>query len=268
MNSEKHSQLSSPPPALVGEGVTVRFDDYVALDDVSLVARAGEVDAIFGPNGAGKTTLFKAILGLVPLAGGRVLIHGGSVRYSRARIAYVPQRADVDWTFPVSVLDVVLMGVTIRRGWLRRITAADRRAAIAALERVGMDASVNVPVAELSGGQQQRVLLARAICQGGDILALDEPFAGVDTGATQVIEQILRQLAREGRLILFSTHDLEQAAQLCDRVLLLNRQAIAFDRPERALRPEMLRQAYNAQVFVLDDHRHDAVSDHHPGAAR
>ncbi|MBI2940512.1 MAG: metal ABC transporter ATP-binding protein [Chloroflexi bacterium] len=254
--------MPSGQPTLVCERVSVRYGDALALDDVSFVAEAGQIIGVVGPNGAGKTTLFKAIVGLLPLAQGRILVDREPLPKGRSRVVYVPQREAVDWSFPVSVLDVVLMGVTARRGWLRRIDASDRREAVDALEQVGMLALLKAPIGEVSGGQQQRVFLARAICQGGDVLALDEPFSGVDIAASHAIEQILRQLAQRGRLILLSTHDLGQAAQLGDRILLLNRQPVAFGLPHEALRPDRLREAYGDRVFVVGEQR-IAVSDHH-----
>ncbi|HEY8478141.1 MAG TPA: metal ABC transporter ATP-binding protein [Chloroflexota bacterium] len=247
---------------LVCEGVTVRYGRVVALADVGFEASAGEVVGVVGPNGAGKTTLFRALVGLVPLERGAVLLDGEPVRGARSRVVYVPQREAVDWSFPISVLDVVLMGVTARRGWLHRATARDREAAMAALEEVDMAAYADFAIGDLSGGQQQRVFLARALCQGGDVLALDEPFAALDVAATRAVEEILRRLVDRGRLVLLSTHDLSQAAQLCDRVLLLNRRPVAYGPPTDVLRPETLRAAYGHRVLVVGEGR-VAVSDLH-----
>ncbi len=242
------------PPAVEIRGVSVRYGDRPALDSVTLSVPQGQLVAIVGPNGAGKSTLFKALVDLAPLESGEVRIFGRPTRQrSAAEVSYVAQRGEFDWRFPVHVEDVALMGRYPHLGWFRRPGAADRRAARAALERVGMADLADRQIGQLSGGQQQRIFLARALAQEARLVLLDEPLSGVDAVAEQVIFDILAQLQAEGKTVLVATHDLNMALSHFSHAAALNRGLIAYGRTADVLTPEILRQTYGSQVMVLGD---------------
>jgi ABC-type Mn2+/Zn2+ transport system ATPase subunit len=192
------------------------------------------------------------VVGLVPRTGGEVLLDGRPLagREARSRVAYVPQRNDVDWDFPISVEDVVLLGRQGRLGLWGRPGRADRQAAREALERLGMDGLRRAQIGELSGGQQQRVFLARALAQDGDVLLLDEPLTGVDTATQEVVVDLLHTLRAAGQAILVCTHDLPQAARVCDQLCLLNRVVTAFGPPSEILDAETLVRTYGGSGLV------------------
>jgi len=229
--------------------VNVNYDGHVALERVSLSVSAGAQVAVVGPNGAGKSTLFKALAGLLPLRSGRIDLDGGP---QQLRLAYVPQREEIDWRFPVTSLDVVLMGRYGRLGWIRRAQAADKQAALASLERLGMRPLAGRPLAELSGGQQQRVFLARALAQEPNLLLLDEPFTGVDVSVRTSTLEVLDSLRAEGVTVLLSTHDLNLASERFQQVLLLNRKVIAFGAPDEVITAESVAQAFGVQALFVD----------------
>ncbi len=224
------------------------------LEDVGFRIQHGERVAVVGPNGAGKSTLFKVIVGLLPHRSGDVLVHGHSHHAGDCpSIGYVPQREAVDWRFPVSVLDVVLMGRVREVGWLRWPGRRDREAAAEALEQVGLAALARRPIADLSGGQQQRVFIARALAQRADVLLLDEPFSGVDVEAQAAIFDILDQLRQHHVTVLISTHDLQTATTRFDRLLLLNRRLLADGPAASVLTTERLAAAYGGRVTFWQD---------------
>ncbi|WP_375261226.1 manganese/iron ABC transporter ATP-binding protein [Palleronia sp.] len=211
-------------PGLLAEDVTVTYrNGHTALRHASLAAPRGSVTALVGVNGAGKSTLFKAFMGFVPLSAGRVRILGLPVRDALRRnlVSYVPQAEEVDWSFPVLVEDVVMMGRYGHMGFLRRAKLADRAAVDEALARVGMEPFRHRQIGELSGGQRKRVFLARALAQDGQVILLDEPFTGVDAGTEEAIIALIRELRAEGRVMLVSTHDLGAVPQFCDRAALV-----------------------------------------------
>lgn len=219
-----------PPPALVVNDVSVRYPNgHSALSHVTFDLSFGSICGLVGVNGSGKSTLFKAIMGFVAPASGEVRIDGGPVADAvRAnRIAYVPQSEEIDWTFPVLVDDVVMMGRYGRMGFLRRPSPADRTAVTDALARVDMTAYRRRQIGELSGGQRKRVFLARALAQEAQIILLDEPFTGVDVKTEQAIVDLMRDLRMQGRLLLVSTHNLGSVPEYCDHVVLINRRLIA-----------------------------------------
>ncbi len=238
------------PPLARGEGLaiealSVAYGPRLALDAVSLRCARGEIVGLLGPNGSGKSTLLKAVLDLVPRQAGRVLLDGAPLeRAARVRVAYTPQRNDVDWSFPISVEEVVLLGRQGRLGLFGRPGAEDRRLAREALERLGMGGLRRVQIGELSGGQQQRVFLARALAQGGDVLLLDEPLTGVDATSQAVVLELLADLRAEGQSIVMATHDLPQAAEVCDRLCLLNTRLVAFGTAQQVLNAETLAATY------------------------
>jgi len=242
------------PAHLAVEGLSLRYGPQAApaLDDLSFDVPEGMRVAVVGPNGAGKSTLFKAMVGLLRPQEGRVLVHGLPFGHDKDCVAYVPQREEVDWGFPVSVLDVVLMGRYARLGWLRRPGRADRAAALACLAELGIDALAQRPIGDLSGGQQQRVFLARALVQEPHILLLDEPFAGVDVTSQELVLGLLDALRARRVTVIVATHDLQLAAERFDQVLLLNRRLLAYGPPAEVFRAELVKAAFGHQALVLD----------------
>jgi manganese transport system ATP-binding protein len=233
-------------PGLEVTDVTVRYGAVLALDGVSLQVDFGRVCGLIGVNGSGKSTLFKTIMGTVAAERGTVRVAGGTAAQARAgaRVSYVPQHEDVDWDFPVSVRDVVMMGRYAHQGPTRRPRAADRAAVRDAIERVGLSDLAGRQIGRLSGGQRRRVFVARGIAQGAQVLLLDEPFAGVDTTSQALITQLLRELAAEGAAVLVSTHDLATLPDLADDAALLLRRLVAHGEPRDVLRPDVLAQAF------------------------
>ncbi|GIF62515.1 ABC transporter [Asanoa ishikariensis] len=224
------------------EHVVARYGEVLALDDVSLSIRPGLVTGLVGMNGSGKSTLFKTLMGLVKPERGRVLRGPGS-------IGYVPQSEHVDWAFPVSVRDVVMMGRYGSLGLTRRPRAADHRAVADALARVELTDHAERQIGQLSGGQRKRTFVARGIAQDARILLLDEPFAGVDKRSEATIVRLLRELAADGRTVLVSTHDLHALPRLADDVVLLLRRVLFHGPVDEALRPENLARAFGLDVF-------------------
>ena len=235
-------------PALEIHDLTVAYRDQPVLWDVDLVVPEGVLMAIVGPNGAGKTTLIKAVLGLVDIAAGQTRVHGRPYAEARRRVAYVPQRGSVDWDFPASVLDVVVMGLYGKLGWFRRPGAAERAAALDALREVGMDAYADRQIAQLSGGQQQRVFLARALVQGADVFLMDEPFQGVDATTERAIIALLQRLRAGGKTLVVVHHDLQTVPEFFDHVLLLNVRRIAAGPVAEVFTDDNLRRTYGGRV--------------------
>jgi manganese/zinc/iron transport system ATP- binding protein len=234
--------------------LTVSYRDKVALQDVDLAIPAGKLAAIIGPNGAGKSTLLKAALGLVPTVAGSVLVHGQPYAKQRHLVGYVPQRSSVDWDFPTTVLDVVLMGTYRRLGWIRRPGKAERARALACLDQVGMADHADRQIGQLSGGQQQRVFLARALAQDASVYFLDESMAGVDAVTEQTILSVLQDLARQGRTIICVHHDLDSAPQYFDWVVLLNMRVIASGPLATTFTADNLRKTYGGSMRAAIAH--------------
>lgn len=239
--------------AVEAHDVTVAYQRKPVLWDVDVSLPAGKLIAIIGPNGAGKSTLLKAILGLVPLASGRIRVFGQPLSRIRNRIGYVPQRETVDWDFPVNAYDVVLMGRYGRLGWLRRPAAVDVRAAHDSLAKVGMDAFSDRQISQLSGGQQQRVFLARAIAQEAELYFMDEPFAGVDSATERAIVELLRVMRAQGKTVVAVHHDLQTVQDYFDHVVLLNQRLIASGPTSEAFTSENLHKTYGGRLTLLDE---------------
>lgn len=229
-------------------GLSVTYGDTPALDAVDARFPRAALSAIIGPNGAGKSTLLKASLGIVPRLSGEVAFFGQPIATARARVAYVPQRASVDWDFPTTVLDVVQMGQYRRAGLWGRLSGARRAEAMACLDRVGMADFANRQIGQLSGGQQQRVFLARALAQQAELYLLDEPFAGVDAATERAIMDVLRDLRAQGKSVIAVHHDLATVADYFDHVFFVNVSRVAEGPVATAFTPETLHATYGARL--------------------
>ncbi|MBF6101312.1 metal ABC transporter ATP-binding protein [Nocardia cyriacigeorgica] len=241
----------SDQPAIEVRDVTVHYGSVLALDAVDLTVESGRVCGLIGMNGSGKSTLFKTIMGLVTPDRGTVRIDGGTPAAARKAgvVGYVPQSEDVDWSFPLSVRDVVTTGRYGRMGFTRRARRSDRDAVDQALERVELTELADRQIGQLSGGQRKRAFVARGIAQGATVLLLDEPFAGVDKRSEATITGLLRELAADGATVLVSTHDLHALPGLADEAVLLMRKVLMHGDPDEALRPESLALAFGLDVM-------------------
>lgn len=249
-HAQDHDRAARAASPLAVRGLTVSYDGAPALFSVDATLRKGAMTAIVGPNGAGKSTLLKAALGIVKPVAGNVTVYGQSLARMRDQIAYVPQRASVDWDFPVRVFDVVLMGLYGQLGLLSRVRGLHRQRVHACLDRVGMADFADRQIGQLSGGQQQRVFLARALAQDADIFLLDEPFAGVDAATEAAIITVLQTLRDEGRTVVVVHHDLATVRDYFDDVLLLNTHAIAHGAVADTFTEANLERAYGGRLSV------------------
>lgn len=234
--------------ALEIDYLNVAYGDRKVLHDVCAEFPVGTLTAVVGPNGAGKSTLIKAALGLVPRLAGEVKAFGKPFGGSHRSVAYVPQRESVDWDFPVTVWDVVMMGTYADAGWLRRLGRKQHEAAqeaLAAVELQGLEAR---QISQLSGGQQQRLFIARALAQGAELYLMDEPFAGVDAATERAIVRTLKALRDQGKTIVAVHHDLESVPEIFDRVVLLNRHVVAEGPIETTFTPDNLRHTYGGRL--------------------
>ena len=246
------AQHLADQPSLALEHVTVRFNGTVALDDISFEVSTGERIAVVGPNGAGKSTLFNVISGAMRPTSGDIHVFGHEPD-GHICIGYVPQRHEIDWSFPVTVSDVVMMGRVGRIGLFKWPKQNDWQVVRSALERVGMSGLARRQIGELSGGQQQRVFIARALAQRAELLLLDEPLTGLDAPSQEAILEIFDGLKADNITVLVATHDLDQAAEHFDRMMLLNHRLIAFDIPEVVYTSKHLVATYGGHVHVLSD---------------
>ena len=228
---------------LVIDGVSVVYRDILALDRVQMATSCGTRVALIGPNGAGKSTLLKAIAGLVPRSAGEIRWRGTSVQKWSREFAYLPQREEIDWSFPITVRGLVEMGRYPQTGWWRKFSDADAAAVDAAVESLNLGDLQNRQIRELSGGQQQRAFLARALAQEAHVLLLDEPFTGLDRNAALLLGELLAKLAEEGRLVIASHHDMATAPALFDEVLVINTHQVAFG-PVDHLTPALISETF------------------------
>jgi manganese/zinc/iron transport system ATP- binding protein len=238
--------------ALSVNDLTVAYRDKPVLWDVDLEVPKGVMMAIVGPNGAGKSTLIKSVLGLVKSVAGNVLILGDEYKKVRKRVAYVPQRTSVDWDFPTTVIDVVMMGTYSKIGWIKRPGAKEKSLALNALKRVGMEDFANRQINELSGGQQQRTFLARALVQEADIYFLDEPLAGVDAKTEKAIIQILKEIRDDGKTIISVHHELMTVKEYFDYITLLNVRIIATGKVSDTFNAENIKTTYGGHNNIWD----------------
>ena len=233
--------------------LTVAYDKKPVLYGVDVSIAPGQLVGIMGPNGAGKSTLIKAIMGLLEPTSGWIRIFGQPNTSQRKRMSYVPQRGEVDWDFPVTVMDLVLMGRYGHLGLFRRPGKRDREIAWQSLEKVNMIPYAGRQISNLSGGQQQRIFLARALAQEADLYLMDEPFAGVDAATESTIIKLLHELRSRGKTILVVHHDLPTARQYFDSLLLLNMRLIAYGAVDEVFREDLLQRAYGGRLTILSE---------------
>ncbi len=249
-------------PSIIVEDMSVERGGHVALTGITFEAGPGTLMGILGPNGAGKSTLFDAIAGLLPVAGGSLTVRGAE---RSGALAYVPQRDSINWRFPATVHDVVMMGRGNSIGWFRRPRKLDRDMVRESLERVNLWDRRSSSVTQLSGGQRQRVFIARALAQEASIILMDEAFSGVDVAAQEDIVEVLQSLRDEGRIVIISTHDLTNIAQRFDRILCINHHMCAYGPPEEAFTPQVLEELYGSHGLEFA-HHHVDPHDHDEGA--
>ena len=232
------------PPAVSSRSAGVKIGSNAILEDVSFDISPGNLVGVVGPNGAGKSTLLKALVGIIELDSGSVLINGQPPAKARGQVSYVPQADSVNWSFPVSVRDVVAMGCTPRIGPFRFASRRHKQLVDEALERVELTDRASDPLIELSGGQRERIFVARALAQQADILLLDEAFSGADVASQAGLLAVLRELCKEGKTVLMTTHDLAKLDETVDLLVCLNCHVCAFGPPQEALTPEVYREMY------------------------
>lgn len=248
--THKHT-VSLGEEAVCIHGVWAGYDGRPALEDIDLCLSPASMVGLVGPNGSGKSTLIKVVLGLVRPWRGEVTVFGQPVDRVRKRVAYTPQAELVDWQFPVSVADVVLMGRYSRLGPLRRPRREDRLAVQQSLARVGIEGLADRQIGELSGGQQQRMLVARALAQEPDVLLLDEPMVGLDATSQHELLALFEELREQGKTLLIATHDLTCVAECFDAALLLNRRVVAYGPPAKVFSEDLLNEAYGSHMMLL-----------------
>jgi ABC-type Mn2+/Zn2+ transport system ATPase subunit len=237
-------------PRLSTQHLAVHFEQRSALEDINLDFYPAQIVSLIGQNGAGKSTLLKCLAGILTPTHGVVLLNREPLTRPTASIAYVPQRSDVDWTFPISVLDVAMMGQGLHSARFLPLPPAKRREALAALDRVGMAELAGVQIGALSGGQQQRVFLARALLQQADVFLLDEPFSGIDIPTQTLVLDVLHDLRQSGSTIVYATHDLAMAEESADMCIILNRRLVAAGPPREVITAENLKTAFGGAALL------------------
>ena len=268
-NMYPHTHHETNQPILDVQNLHVRYNGHIALEEITFHLHEGERVAVVGPNGAGKSTLFKVVSGVISPTSGEVSIFGSKPR-GHVCIAYIPQRSQVDWNFPLSVADVVMMGRSAKLGPLNWPRKKDWEFVHHALETVELDNLSTRQIGQLSGGQQQRMFIARALAQEAELMLMDEPLTGLDTPAQEGILSLLDRLKKENVTVMVATHDLEQAANYFDRIMLLNHKMIAFGESDQVLHTENLVKAYggrlrstdNGSVLTVDDCCDDGEHGH------
>lgn len=250
---ESNAGPSASVSALDVRGLDVGYDGQLALEHLDVEVPRGSMTAVVGPNGAGKSTFFKALVGLLDVRAGQVYVLGKPLAEGRKELAYIPQREDVDWHFPVNVKDVVAMGRFGSSMWKRRLSKADEMLIERSMELLGIRDLADRPIQDLSGGQQQRVFIARALALEPMILLMDEPFNGVDAPTVEALLRVLADLKKGGMTVLVATHDLSMVAGQFDYALLLNRRRIAFGRAAEVFTPETMLQTFGGQALITKE---------------
>ncbi|MDH3709127.1 MAG: metal ABC transporter ATP-binding protein [Cyclobacteriaceae bacterium] len=238
-------------PVVEIHDLTVTYNKKPVLWDIDLTLPAGSIIGVIGPNGAGKSTMIKSIMGLVPLNSGYVKVFDQDLQDVRSRVSYVPQKESVDWDFPASVMDVVLMGRYGKLGLFTRPRKADKEVALDCLRRVDMEAYAGRQISQLSGGQQQRVFLARALAQEADLYFMDEPFAGVDAATEKAIINLMKTMSEQGKTVVVVHHDLQSAVEYFDWVVLLNLRLIANGPVPEVMTGQLLQETYGGKLTLL-----------------
>ncbi|RMF38016.1 MAG: metal ABC transporter ATP-binding protein [Planctomycetota bacterium] len=242
----------SPPPLSIRD-LTVAYNRKPVLWNISLEIPAGTLAGLVGPNGAGKSTLLKAVVDMVPRISGEIRVFGRPYRQVRKRVAYVPQRESVDWDFPATVLDVVLMGTYGELGWFRRVGQSQRQRAMDALRQMEIEHLAHRQISQLSGGQQQRTFLARALVQQADLYLMDEPFAAVDAATEAAIVRLMDALRSQGKTIIVVHHDLQTVPEYFQFVVLLNLRLVAAGPAEEVFTKENLQKTYGGKLTLLEE---------------
>lgn len=238
--------------ALKVKDLNVSYDGNQVLKNIDLFIDTGRLVGIIGPNGAGKSTLIKAILGLIPIDKGTIELNGEPIKMMRKKIAYVPQRSNIDWDFPILVKDTVLLGTYPNLGLFHRPTKRDKDLAIECLVKVGMAEYANNQIGQLSGGQQQRVFVARALAQNAQYFFLDEPFVGIDVSSEEIIMNILRELRNEGKTVFVIHHDLTKVKGYFDDLIIINKELIGAGSVDLVFKPKLMEKAYQAPLSMLN----------------
>lgn len=238
-------------PEVKVSNLSVLYDANIAIDHISFTVNTGTLIGIIGPNGAGKSTLLKAMLGLVPKQSGTVTIDNRPIKSWKRKIAYIPQRAMIDWHFPITVLDTVLLGTYPHLSLFQRPRKKEKAWALQCLEKVKMTPFANKQIAELSGGQQQRVFLARALAQKAQFFFLDEPFVGIDVTSEKMIIEQLQKLRDEGKTIFVVHHDLSKVEQYFDQLVLINKRLIKAGPVDEVIQTDLMQEAYNMDVSLF-----------------
>lgn len=252
MRQTEHSMIAHVEnPIMEVHDLTVSYSRKPVLWGVDFTLPRGAIAGIIGPNGAGKSTLLKAAMGLLPVASGYAKFMGQDLDAARNLVSYVPQRESVDWDFPVSVLDVVLMGRYGHAGPMGRLSREDRQIAASSLEKVGMSAFAKRQISQLSGGQQQRVFLARALAQQADLYLMDEPFAGVDAATEDAIFALFKEMAANGKTVIVVHHDLPSARTYFDWIVMLNMRLVASGPTAQVFTDELLQKTYGGKLSIL-----------------
>lgn len=233
--------------------LTVSYSNKIALTDVNFSMKSGKLVGIIGPNGSGKSTLMKAVLNLTSKDSGEVQINEKSLEEVRGNIAYIPQRSNIDWDFPILVRDTVLLGTYPKLGLFKRPKAKEKKIAEEALKKVGMGDFADKQIGELSGGQQQRVFLARSLAQKADIFFMDEPFVGIDIHSEEIIINILKELRDQGKTLFVIHHDLTKVEDYFDELILVNKELVAAGAVSDVFTPELMERTFNAPLTVLEN---------------
>lgn len=244
--------MKTQPARIDFDHLTVLYEGEAAIEDLTVQIPEGARVAVVGPNGAGKSTLFKALVGELPIHSGFASIHCQPLGAHQDCVAYVPQREEIDWHYPVTVEDVVMMGRYGKLGWLKRASQHDRDVVARSLEQVEIGGLAHSAISELSGGQQQRVFLARALAQEPHILLLDEPFNGIDAPTRDAIYRVMDKLQKEGVTVMVSIHDLNEAMRRFDHALLLNKKLVAFGKPRQVFSTRNIRVAFADKFLMVD----------------
>jgi manganese/zinc/iron transport system ATP- binding protein len=252
--------------ALTLADVSIAYGRRLILKDVNARIERGQVVGVIGPNGGGKSTLLKAIIGITPTLSGQITVLGRPAAMMRSRMAYVPQREAVDWDFPVTVLDVVLMGRYSHGHWPHIAGRRDREIALEVTERVGMTHLLGAQIGQLSGGQQQRAFLARALAQDAEVLLLDEPMTGIDASTQKVILEVIEEQRQAGKIVLVATHDLASASSTCDCLACVSERLVRYGTTKDMYTAENLAETYGGSVIVLGSQNGNINSGvHHQG---